>query len=86
MMMLLLMMLLFAVANIYIYIFGNFLLRRGRGTGPRAAVALLSDLVAREGPRGLFRGLSARLTAVVPVSAIMAEMYDWIKRTNLRVQ
>ena len=37
-----------------------------------------------EGVRGIYKGLSARLAASLPVSAIMVTAYEWVKRLSLK--
>ena len=37
-----------------------------------------------EGFRGLYKGLSARLTASIPVSALLVISYEWVKRVSLK--
>ena len=38
------------------------------------------EIVASQGPRGLFAGLSPRILKVAPACAIMISSYEWCKR------
>ena len=54
--------------------------RKARGVKPRGFYATGKEIVKRETPLGLYKGLGAVLTGIVPKMAIRFTSYEWYKQ------
>lgn len=56
--------------------------RRGRapGTKPRGFIATGTEIVRKETPLGLYKGLGAVVTGIVPKMAIRFTSFEWYKK------
>ena len=50
------------------------------GKTSSSTITTAKEIIATQGPRGLFAGLSPRILKVAPACAIMISSYEWCKR------